>query len=108
MNFHRVFRHSETGLCKGHGSLLAEAYSLVLSPLKGGVLLFVGRDERKMKVIYLYPTGLWVSYKVFHQSAMKSLIEFTSGPLRHSITVAEVSVLLEGSAFTAHKRVTDR
>ena len=59
---------------KGHWSLLSEAYNLGLNPLEGDALLFIGRDKRKMKIIYSDPTGLWVSYKVFHKSAMKTLI----------------------------------
>jgi hypothetical protein len=90
---------------RGHWSLLAEAYSLGLNPLEGDALLFVGRDKRKMKIIYSDPTGLWVSYKVFHRSTMKTLIEFTSEPLKDPMTVAELSMILEGAAFTVHKRV---
>jgi hypothetical protein len=90
---------------KGHWSLLAEAYSLGLNPLEGDTLVFIGRDKRKMKIIHSDPTGLWVSYKAFHKSAMKTLIEFTSEPSRTSMTSAELGMLIEGSAFTVHKRV---
>lgn len=90
---------------KGHWSLLAEAYSLGLNPLEGDALLFIARDKRKMKIIYSDPSGLWVSYKVFHRSAMKTLIDFTSTPSKVSMTAAELGMLLEGAAFTVHKRV---
>ena len=90
---------------KGHWSLLAEAYSLGLNPLAGDALLFVARDKRKMKIIYSDPTGLWVSYKVFHQSALKTLIDFTSVPSKDSMSLAELGMLLEGAAFTVHKRI---
>ena len=90
---------------KGHWSLLAEAYNLGLNPLEGDALLFIGRDKRKMKIIYSDPTGLWVSYKVFHKSAMKTLIEFTSEISKESMTAADLGMLLEGAAFTVHKRV---
>ena len=48
---------------KGPWGLLAEAYSLGLNPLEGDAVLFIGRDKRKIKIIYADPTGLWVSYK---------------------------------------------
>jgi hypothetical protein len=90
---------------KGHWSLLAEAYGLGLKLLEGDVRVFIGRDRRKMKIIHSDPAGLWVSYKVFHKSAMKTLIELTSEPARASITNAELGMLIEGYAFTVHKRV---
>lgn len=90
---------------KGHWSLLAEAYKLGLNPLDGDALLFIGGDKRKLKLIYSDPTGLWVSYKVFHKSAMKTLIEFASEPCKSSMTAAELGMLLEGAAFVVHKRV---
>lgn len=90
---------------RGHWSLLAEAYSLGLNPLDGDAIVFVGRDKRKMKIIYSDPTGLWVSYKVFHKSAMKTLINFTSETSKESMTAADLGMLLEGAAFTVHKRV---
>ena len=90
---------------KGHWSLLAEAYSLGLNPLEGDALLFIGRDKRKVKLIYSDPTGLWVSYKVLHKSAMKTLLEFSSTPSKELMTAAELAMMLEGAAFTIHKRV---
>jgi hypothetical protein len=36
---------------------------------------------------------------------MKTLIEFTSEPSRTSMTPAELGMLIEGSAFTVHRRV---
>jgi hypothetical protein len=90
---------------KGHWSLLAEAYSLGLEPLEGEALFFIGGDKRKVKIIHSDPTGLWVSYKIFHKSAMKTLIDFTSEPCSTSITSAKLGMLIEGSAFTVHKRV---
>lgn len=90
---------------KGPWGLLAEAYSLGLNPLEGDALLFIGRDKRKLKLIYADPTGLWVAYKVFHKSAMKTLLEFSDEKHKSSISAAELAMLLEGSAFVVHKRV---
>ena len=90
---------------KGHWSLLTEAYSLGLNPIEGDALVFIDCERRKMIIIHSDPTGLWVSYKVFHKSAMKALIEATSDPSKASMTSVELGMLIEGSAFTVHKRV---
>jgi IS66 Orf2 like protein len=90
---------------KGPWSLLAEAYSLGLNPLEGDAVLFIGRDKRKIKLIYADPTGLWVSYKVFHKSAMKTLIDFSDDKSKEAMTSADLAMLLEGASFSVHKRV---
>lgn len=90
---------------KGPWSLLAEAYSLGLNPMEGDAVLFIARDRRKLKLLYTDPTGLWVSYKVFHKSAMKSLIDFSETKSCDSLTAAELAMLLEGASFSVHKRV---
>ncbi len=91
---------------KGPWSLLAEAYSLGLNPLEGDAVLFIGRDKRKIKLIYADPTGLWVSYKVFHKSAMKTLVEFSEEKTKDIMTAADLAMLLEGASFSVHKRVS--
>jgi len=91
---------------KGHWGLLAEAYSLGLEPLYGDALLFISRDRRKIKLLYGDATGLWVCYKVFHKSAMKSLIDFTSEKSKEALTAADLGMLLEGALFSVHKRVS--
>lgn len=91
---------------KGPWSLLAEAYSLGLNPLDGDAVLFIGRDKRKIKLIYADPTGLWVSYKVFHKSAMKTLVEFSEDKAKEVMTAADLAMLLEGASFSVHKRVS--
>jgi uncharacterized membrane protein len=90
---------------KGHWSLLAEAYSLGLNPMAGDAVLFIARDRRKIKLLYNDATGLWVSYKVFHKSAMKSLMDFTDDKVCESLTAADLAMMLEGASFSVHKRV---
>jgi hypothetical protein len=92
---------------KGHWSLLAEAYGLGLDPLQGDLILFVSRDKRKLKLLYIDGTGIWLSHKLFFNASMKSIVDFQDGPCKASITSAELGMLLEGTSFTVHKRIPD-
>jgi len=92
---------------KGHWSLLAEAYLLGLDPLQGDLILFISRDKRKLKLLYIDSTGIWVSHKLFFNASMKSIVDFKEAPTKATITAAELTMMLEGAAFTVHKRVPD-
>ncbi len=76
-----------------------------LDPFSGDVVIFVGRNRRRIKVIYADKTGLWVSTKRFTLEAMKTKIEFLSDPECDSITEAELAMLLEGSSYTLGRKV---
>ena len=96
---HRVdFRKAQNGL-------LAEAYKLKLDPFAGDVLIFVGKNRRRLKALHADPTGLWVSSKVFSLEAMKTKLKFLSEPTCASITQAELALLIEGSRYTIEKKV---
>jgi hypothetical protein len=96
---HRVdFRKAQNGL-------LAEAYKLRLDPFAGDVIIFVGKNRRRLKVLHADPTGLWVSSKVFTLEAMKTKFKFLSEPSCASITQAELALMIEGSRYTIEKKV---
>lgn len=88
-----------------HTGLLSEAYRLKLDPYQGDLLLFVGRKKNRIKVLYADPTGLWVSAKIFTLETMKTRFRFVMEPSCRSITAGELSMLLEGSAYTLTKQV---
>jgi transposase len=90
---------------KQHGGLLAEAYKMGLDPFAGDVIIFVGRSRRMLKVLYSDPTGLVVTAKLFTLETMKTRFKFISEPLAKDITLAELSLLLEGSRYTIDKKV---
>jgi len=90
---------------KQHGGLLAESYKMGLDPFSGDVIIFVGRSRRMLKVLYADPTGLFVTAKLFTLEAMKTRFKFISEPLAKDITVAELSLLLEGSRYVIEKKV---
>lgn len=90
---------------KQHGGLLAEAYKMSLDPFKGDVVIFIGRNRRRIKVIHADQTGLWISAKVFTLEAMKTSFKFLLEPMCDSISQGELALLLEGSRYVIEKKV---
>jgi len=90
---------------KGHTGLLAETYKMNLDPYSGDVVIFIGRNRRKIKVIHADSTGLWISSKLFTLEAIKTKFKFLSEPMCDSVSQGELTLLLEGSRYTIEKRV---
>lgn len=90
---------------KGHSGLLAEAYKMNLDPFTGDVVIFIGRNRRRIKVLYADSTGLWISSKLFTLEAMKTKFNFLSEPMCDWISQGELALLLEGSRYVIEKRV---
>ena len=91
---------------KQHQGLLAEAYKMGLDPFAGDVIIFVGRTRRMLKVLYSDPTGLFVTEKRFTLETIKTRFKFLTKAIAKDITMAELSLLIEGSRYTIEKRVT--
>ena len=92
---------------KGHDGLLGEAYRAGLDPFVGDCVVFVGRDKRRFKVIFADTNGLWLAYKRFNASAMRGRFAFLAEPRVSEITVADLTMLLDGAHYTVHKRIED-
>ena len=92
---------------KAHNGLLAEAYKMNLDPFGGDVIIFIGKNRRRIKVLYADPTGMWVSSKVFTLEAMKTRLSFLLEPSCEAITSAELAMLCEGSRYTLTSRVAN-
>jgi hypothetical protein len=90
---------------KAHNGLLAEAYKMNLDPFNGDVVIFIGRNRRRLKVLYADTTGMWISSKIFTLEAMKTRLQFLSEPSCQSITPAELAMLIEGARYTVEKKV---
>ena len=92
---------------KSHDGLLAEAYHMGLDPFAGDVVLFVGRCRRRMKLLFADSSGLWVAFKRFNSESMKTRFRFLEDPMVNEISMAELQMFFEGSAYTVDKRLTD-
>ena len=90
---------------KAHNGLLSEAYKMNLDPFNGDVVIFIGRNRRRLKVLYADATGMWISSKIFTLEAMKTRLQFLSEPSCQSITPAELAMLIEGARYTVEKKV---
>lgn len=90
---------------KGHSGLLAESYKMNLDPFNGDAVIFIGRNRRRIKVLYADGTGLWISSKLFTLEAMKTKLTFLLEPSCSSITAAELALLMEGSRYTIERKV---
>jgi hypothetical protein len=88
-----------------HQGLLAESYKMCLDPFKGDVVIFIGKNRRRIKVLYADGTGLLVTSKVFTLEAMKTKLQFLSEPACKSITQAELEMLMEGASYTVESKV---
>jgi len=90
---------------KAHNGLLSEAYKMNLDPFNGDMVIFIGRNRRRLKVLYADATGMWISSKIFTLEAMKTRLQFLSEPSCQSITPAELAMLIEGARYTVEKKV---
>ena len=90
---------------KQHNGLLAEAYKMSLEPFAGDVVIFIGKNRRRIKVLYADQTGMWISAKIFTMEAMKTKLKFLFEPSCEEITSAELAMLIEGSRYTLEKKV---
>ena len=87
---------------KGHNGLLAECYKMGLDPFRGDVVIFLGRNKKRLKVLYADSTGLWVSSKLLMKS-MKTRLRFLVDPSCKEITESELGILIEGSSYKIEK-----
>lgn len=109
INSQRQFRiwlaHHRVDFRNGHSGLLAQCYKMGVDPFKGDLIIFIGRNRRRIKIIYADSTGLWVSAKLFSMEAMKTQFKFLQDPGCDLISSAELAMLIEGSSYSVKKRV---
>lgn len=92
---------------KAHDGLLAEAYGMGLDPFAGDVVLFVGRCRRRMKLLFADDSGLWLCFKRFNAHSMRTKFRFLADPSVNQISMGELQMFFEGSAYTVDKRLSD-
>ena len=90
---------------KGYDGLLGECYNMGLDPFAGDVVLFVSRCRRRMKLIFADDSGLWVAFKRFNASTMKTKFRFLTDPQVTRLSMAELQMFFEGSAYTIDRRL---
>ncbi|MBP7992858.1 MAG: IS66 family insertion sequence element accessory protein TnpB [Candidatus Magasanikbacteria bacterium] len=91
---------------KQHEGLLAEAYRINLNPYKGDVIIFIGKNLRKIKVLYADNNGIWLSSKLFSSEAMKTKFKFLNDPFCDEISSAELALIIDGTRYSIEKKVS--
>lgn len=80
----------------GLSRLLGLAFEAGLDPRAGDVIVFGGRNRKRLKVIHGDATGVWLSNKTFFASDACCRILTRAGHEHRSITPAELAWLIDG------------
>ena len=89
---------------KGMDGLLAEAFSLGARPYDGDCVVFIKRDQRQLRALVGDGAGLYLVSRRFEGGRLRFLLGFAECPTATTVSAAELSMLLEGVAFTVHAR----
>lgn len=89
---------------KGPDGLLAEAYRLGADPYHGDCVVFIKRDHTQMRALTGDGIGLYLVTRRFEGGRVRVLSAFEARPSGVAISTGELSLLLEGTRFTVHKR----
>lgn len=89
---------------KHHDGLLAEAYRLGADPYDGDCAVFVKKDRTQLRALVGDHYGLYLVSRRFEGGRLRLLLRFAEAPTAKTISTGELSLLLEGSSFTVHKR----
>ena len=89
---------------KRFDGLLADARALGANPYEGDCVLYVKKDHTQLRVVLGDAVGLYLICRRFEGGRLRSLLGFSDTQSSQEITLAELSLLLEGASFTIHKR----
>ena len=95
--------HQRVDFRKGHDGLLGESYRIGLRPYEGDLVIFVGRLRNSLKLLIYDGSGLWVLYKKFKHGSLRKQFRFMSEPSISTVSLSEVSLLLEGARYQIFK-----
>lgn len=89
---------------KHFDGLLAEAYRLGAQPYDGDCIVFIKKDRTQIRALVGDSFGLYLVLRRFEGGRLRMLLEFAEQPGAKTVSTGELSLLLEGSSFTVHKR----
>jgi hypothetical protein len=89
---------------KHHDGLLAEAYRIGAQPYDGDCVVFVKKDRTQIRALVGDGYGLYLVSRRFEGGRLRLLLKFAEQPGARTVSAGELSLLLEGSSFTVHKR----
>ena len=89
---------------KGLDGLLAEAYRVGARPYDGDCVVFVKRDRTQLRALVGDAFGLYLVSRRFDGGRLRFLLQFAEHPSTRTMSTGELSLLLEGTTFTVHRR----
>jgi hypothetical protein len=89
---------------KQFNGLLAEALRVGAQPYNGDCIIFVKKDRTQIRVLVGDRYGLYLVFRRFEGGRLRTLLQFAEQPGARTVSTGELSLLLEGSSFTVHKR----
>ena len=89
---------------KRFDGLLAEAYRVGAQPYDGDCIVFIKKDRTQIRALVGDRYGLYLVSRRFEGGRLRSMLDFAEQPDARTISTGELSLLLEGSSFTVHKR----
>lgn len=89
---------------KNFDGLLAEAYRIGAQPYDGDCVVFLKKDRTQLRSLVGDSYGLYLVSRRFEGGSLRLLLKFAEQPSTRTISTGELSLLLEGSTFTVHKR----
>jgi len=105
VNVRRVlFLEHRVDFRKGFDGLLAEAFRVGAQPYDGDCCVFLKKDRTQLRALVGDSFGLYLVSRRFEGGRLRMLLDFADKPGARTISTGELSLLLEGSAFTVHKR----
>jgi hypothetical protein len=89
---------------KGFDGLLAEAYRVGADPYDGDCVVFIRKDHTQIRALVGDGYGLYLVSRRFEGGRLRAMLKFAEAPSTKSVSTGELSLLLEGTSFTVHKR----
>jgi hypothetical protein len=89
---------------KRFDGLLSESYKIGANPYDGDCVVFFNRDSTQLRFLAGDDLGLFLGCRRFEGGKFSRGFNFTNDPECKQITIAELSLLLEGVSFTVQKR----
>ncbi len=84
--------------------LLGESYQMGANPYDGDCVVFIKRDHTQLRAIAGDACGLYLISRRFEGGKLKGLPAFKDPHSNKTISTAELTLLLEGAAYSIHHR----
>jgi hypothetical protein len=83
---------------------LAEASRIGADPYDGDCVVFVKKDKTQLRALVGDGYGLYLVSRRFEGGRLSAVLKFAEEPCTKAVSTGELSLLLEGSSYTVHKR----